>query len=374
VKRLLLIVLAMDLAVVAGRGAQGAATSCADLNDDGFVNVADPVYLLRWLFSGGPPLPCAQAAASCGDLNGDEAVGMEDAVDLLGWLFLGTFELVCPPSCEDEAPQIAGFTFVGCNVQGYPEYSHDQTGIIFVLLPGGKFNMGSPENEPYHAGDEDPVHEVTLSPFLIAKYELTQGQWHVVMGDYPSYFDGTKDWTGNPVDPPDDRDSLPVEQVSWDDIQGFEEKSGLTLPTEAEWEYAARAGTEAAFSFGSGESCADWTCGGTCDEWDGFMWYCGNSGDRTHEVGTKAANAFGLHDVHGNVWEWCEDVYDGAYYSKPEAAGPDPLSTSGSVNRVLRGGCWGGYAWYCRSAFRNGDGPWDRSFYLGFRPAVWPLP
>jgi hypothetical protein len=161
------IVVAVGFGVVVGGSAEGAASSCADLNDDGLVNVADPVCLLRWLFSGGPPLPCGQAEGGCGDLNGDEAVGMEDAVDLLGWLFLGTFELVCPPSCEDEAPQIEGFTLLGCNAQGYPEYTHDPTGIIFVRLPGGKFDMGSPENEPYHEGDDGPVHEVTLSPFLI---------------------------------------------------------------------------------------------------------------------------------------------------------------------------------------------------------------
>jgi formylglycine-generating enzyme required for sulfatase activity len=362
VRRLSSIVLAMGLGVVVTRTARTEAPSCADLNDDGFVNVADPVYLLRWLFSGGPPLPCAQAAASCGDLNGDEAVSMEDAVDLMGWLFLGTFELLCPPSCEDEAPQIDGFTFLGCNVQGYPEYTHDLTGIVFVRLPGGKFNMGSPEDEPERQAAEGPIHEVTLSAFLIAKYEVTQAQWEAVMGEWNTWFNG---------------DELPVEQVSWDDIQDFEAKTGLGLPTEAQWEYAARGGTETAFSFGSGYSCSDWVCG-TCDEWDPFMWYCGTTGGlpngRTHEVGTKAANPFGLHDVHGNVSEWCEDVYDGGFYSRPEAVGPDPLSTSGSVGRVRRGGTWFGYARNCRSADRLWYDPWYRNSIGGLRPAVWPLP
>jgi formylglycine-generating enzyme required for sulfatase activity len=191
-------------------------------------------------------------------------------------------------------------------------------------------------------------------PVNIGKYELTQGQWEAVMGEWGTSFDG---------------DDLPVEGVSWDDIQGFKAKTGLGLPTEAKWEYAARGGTETAFSFGSGESCADWRCA-ACAERDAFMWYCGNSDDQTHEVGTKAANAFGLHDVHGNVWEWCEDVYDGAFYSKPEAVGPDPVSSSGSEYRVLRGGSWFYDAWICRSALRDWDFPGDRYGFVGLRPAV----
>jgi formylglycine-generating enzyme required for sulfatase activity len=228
--------------------------------------------------------------------------------------------------------------------------------------------MGSPEDEPWRKDDEGPIHEVTLSPFLIGKYEVTQFQWEQVMGDNPSSLDGTRDATGDPVDPPDNRDNLPVETVSWDDIQEFEEKTGLTLPTEAQWEYAATAGTQTAFSFGSGESCSDWNCG-TCAERGPFMWYCGNSEHRTHEVGMKAANQFGLHDTHGNVLEWVEDVYNGGFYSLPEAAGPDPACTSGSGYRVSRGGSWGHYAWLCRSASRRRFDPSNRSGDLGFRPA-----
>jgi hypothetical protein len=179
---------------------------------------------------------------------------------LLGWLFLGTFELVCPPSCEDEAPQIAGFTFLGCNEQGYPEYTHDVTGIIFVRLPGGKFNMGSPADEPFRDVDEGPVHEVTLSPFLMGKHEVTQAQWKQVMGLNPSCFQVGQECADR-LPPDGNGDNLPVEQVSWDDCQEFEAKTGLTLPTEAQWEYACRAGTQTAFSFGSGAGCADWECG-----------------------------------------------------------------------------------------------------------------
>jgi formylglycine-generating enzyme required for sulfatase activity len=172
--------------------------------------------------------------------------------------------------------------------------------------------------------------------FLIGKFELTQGEWYYVMGTYPSRFDGTGDWDGNPVNPPEHRDLLPVEQVSWDDIQEFEKKTGLRLPTEAQWEFACRGGTETAFSFGSGESCADWECA-PCAERDPHMWYCANSARRTQEVGTREANPFGLHDLHGNVFEWVEDEYREDFYRGPGATGPDPLCTSGSVIRGIRG-------------------------------------
>jgi formylglycine-generating enzyme required for sulfatase activity len=192
------------------------------------------------------------------------------------------------------------FEALGANAAGYPEYRHRQTGIVMGRLPGGTFPMGSPEGEPWHESDEGPVHEVTLSPFLISKFEVTQGESDAVMGSYPSYFNGTKDADGNAVNPPDRRDRLPVEQVSWDDMQEFEKKTGLLLPTEAQWEYSCRGGTTTAFSIGSGESCADWECA-PCAERDRYLWYCANSGRRTHEVGTKKANPFGLHDIHGDV-------------------------------------------------------------------------
>ena len=174
------------------------------------------------------------------------------------------------------------------------------------------------------------------------------------MGSNPSSFKG---------------DDLPVEQVSWDDIQEFEEKTGLTLPTESQWAYACRGGTQTAFSFGSGESCDDWGCA-ACDEWDASMWYCGNSENRTHEVGTKAANPFGLHGMHGNVWEWIEDWYQGDFYAE-SAGATDPLCTNPSSGlRVLRGGGWYYTARYCRSAVRLWDYPWYRRDILGFRPSA----
>jgi formylglycine-generating enzyme required for sulfatase activity len=354
-----------------------------DSDTNGVLNLTDAIYTLNFLFLGGPTPACLDAV----DADDNGQLNLTDAVYTLNHLFLGgspppdpgPVECGSDPTndgllclsyapCRPKPPiEIEGFTFIGDNEQGYREYTHDQTGIVFVLLPGGKFNMGSPADEPWRDGDEGPVHEVTLSPFLTAKYEVTQGQWKQVMGSNPSGFQGANVPAGV------NSDQLPVETVSWDDIQQFEAKTGLGLPTEAQWEYAARAGTATAFSFGSGESCADWM-GATCAERDPFMWYCGNSEGRTHEVGTKAANAFGLHDMHGGVFEWCADIYDLAFYAKPEAAGPDPACTSGSERRVFRGGGWDVYAGTCRSADRGGSVPWPRDSTLGFRPAFRRLP
>jgi formylglycine-generating enzyme required for sulfatase activity len=244
------------------------------------------------------------------------------------------------------------FSPAGRNAQGYVEYRHRQTDIVFVLLPGGRFLMGAqkedpngPNYDPEAEDDEAPVHEVTLRPFLIAKHELTQTQWKAVMGSNPSQFKG---------------DDLPVETISWNDIQGFEAKTGLTLPTEAQWEYACRGGTSTPFA-GTGKL-------------DDMGWYDENSGRRTtHPVGKKSPNAFGLYDLHGNVWEWCEDVYDEGFYKKPEARETDPCSDSGSVLRVVRGGRWRGDAGFCRSSNRLWIVPSNRDFYLGCRPSrPWP--
>ncbi len=260
------------------------------------------------------------------------------------------------------------FEPLGVNAQGYPEYRYRQTGIVFVRLPGGKFLMGAqktdlsgPNYDPDARDEEGPVHQVTLSPFLIGKYEVTQADWMSVMGSSPSELES------------DDR---PVEQVSWDDVQRFEAKTGLRLPTEAEWEYACRAETTTPIA-GTGKL-------------DDMGWHEKNSGRTTHPVGQKAPNRFGLHDMHGNVWEWCEDVYDKGFYGKPEAREPDPISLAGSGHRVIRGGCCLYDAGYCRSALRlrlhlshivsdlsalRLGAPLKYPFSdVGFRAAYYPLP
>jgi len=238
------------------------------------------------------------------------------------------------------------FESLGTNVQGYPEYKHRQTGIVMVKLPGGTFWMGAqkenpdgPNYDPEAFDNQAPVHQVTLSPFLIAKHEVTQAQWKKVTGSNPSGITGD-----------DDR---PVEQVSWEDIQKFEAKTGLILPTEAQWEYACRGGTGTPFA----------------GKLEDVGWFGGNGGNETHPVGTKAPNGFGLFNLHGNVWEWVEDVYDAEFYGKPEAAGPDPVSSAGSKSRIFRGGCSQCDAGDCRSSGRFGQ-PWERQYgFLGFRIA-----
>ena len=168
----------------------------------------------------------------------------------------------------------------------------------------------------------------------------------------------------------------PVENVSWEDLNaedGFLASTGLSLPSEAQWEYAARGGTRTLFSFG--DDCDQNRCVPFAG--DAYMWWCGNSdtgnGRETHPVGAKLPNPFGLHDMHGGVLEWCEDVYNDEFYGTAAAAGPDPVSTAGSGCRVSRGGSWGSRAGDCRSADRIGYSPVFRSRHFGFRP-LRPLP
>ena len=251
-------------------------------------------------------------------------------------------------SCE----YVFGFTVIAENAQGYPEYTEDETGIVFVLLPGGEFEMGSHDGESF---DEQPRHKVTLSPFLIANYEVTQAEYEAVMTGSTAGLSATPSSnSGNP--------EYPVEQVSWYDLKaaaGFLERTGLSLPSEAQWEYACRAGQPGPFS-GTGNL-------------DDMGWHRGNDGRSTHPVGRKQANQFGLHDMHGNVAERCEDVYDPNFYSSEGAGGPDPVSTSGTVYRVLRGGRFTLPSGFCRSAFRSLLRPSYRGYVYGFRP-VRPLP
>jgi formylglycine-generating enzyme required for sulfatase activity len=216
-------------------------------------------------------------------------------------------------------------------------------GMAFVWIPAGEFQMGSDEGQ----GDEKPVHTVHISrPFALGQYLVTQAQWEAVMGSNPSRFPG---------DP-----SRPVENVSWDEVQQFIQKLQARepevvyrLPTEAEWEYAARAGSIGAYCFGDNAA-----------QLQRYAWYHVNAGGSTHPVGQLLANAWGLHDMHGNVWEWVQDWY-GSYAA---AAAVDPIgpAAAGSV-RLMRGGGWSGGASNCRAAHRSGADPGLRSGRLGFR-------
>jgi formylglycine-generating enzyme required for sulfatase activity len=215
----------------------------------------------------------------------------------------------------------------------------------FVLIRAGTFRMGSDRGDP----DELPIHQVTITkPFYMDVYEVTQAQWKALMGNNPSHFKG---------------DDLPVESVSWTDCQSFLAKlkeklpRGMTcrLPTEAEWEYACRAGSTTEYCDGDGE---------------GFLyrgaWYCRNSEGKTHPVGQKRPNAWGLYDVHGNVWEWCSDWY-GEYDA---ASVSDPKGPSSGTHRVMRGASWGDSWPITRTAYRGMDDPNRRFDIYGLRVMV----
>ncbi|MFM7297449.1 MAG: formylglycine-generating enzyme family protein, partial [Planctomycetota bacterium] len=191
--------------------------------------------------------------------------------------------------------------------------------------------------------DEKPAHEVTLTqPFYLGRYEVTQAQWQAAMSSNPS----TKS-----KDP-----QAPVETVSHDDIASFNRKTGLRLPTEAEWEYACRAGSTAA-RYG---------------ELDAVAWYSGNSGSTTHLVGQKRASALGFHDMLGNVHEWCSDWYSDSEYARCSAGVVDPKGPSTGDSRVLRGGSWNDDDWNCRASNRYDDRPATRNVSNGFRASRTP--
>ena len=220
----------------------------------------------------------------------------------------------------------------------------DGISIDMVRVEAGTFKMGATAEMKNPWVLEKPTHKVTLTnDYYIGKYEVTQALWQAVMGSNPSYFKG---------------DNLPVEQVSWNDCQEFLSKlnriTGKTfrLPTEAEWEYAARGGKKSRGCQYSGSN-----------NLSDVAWYWDNSGSKTHAVGSKQSNELGIYDMSGNVWEWCQDWH--GRYSKSSQTNPTG-ATSGS-GRVSRGGCWIGDAGLCRSSYRSDDAPDDRNSDLGFR-------
>ena len=194
---------------------------------------------------------------------------------------------------------------------------------------------------------EKPVHEVCVDDFYIGKYEVTQGQWKAIMGNNPSSFSSCGD-------------NCPVEKVSWNDIQDFigklNSKTGKNyrLPTEAEWEYAARSGGKSEKYSGGNDI-------------DSVAWYGSNSGRKTHPVGQKAANGLGLYDMTGNVWEWVSDWYSSSYYS--ESPKNNPKGPNSGSHRLLRGGGWHGNSRNSRTAYRHGHSPDFRDVSDGFRLA-----
>ncbi len=209
--------------------------------------------------------------------------------------------------------------------------------IEMVFIEGGTFSMGSQD------GNEKPVHSVTVDSFWIGKYEVTQGQYRLLMGENPSLYKG---------------DNRPVEQVSWEDAikfcKKFSEKYKVKarLPYEAEWEYACRAGTTTKYYWGNSVNGA-------------YCWYDENSGRKTKPVGTKKPNPYGLYDMSGNVSEWCMDWYQRDYYS--DSPSKNPKGASDGDFRVVRGGSWSYGEDFLRSSFRSRFSPKDRLSFNGFR-------
>ncbi len=230
-----------------------------------------------------------------------------------------------------------------------PELPDGATPLIMVKIPAGTFQMGSPESEKFHEKNESPVHKVTITEdFYLGKYEVTQAQWLTLMDKNPSTYEG---------------DNLPVNRVSWHDAQEFikklnnlEDHSGFRLPTEAEREYACRAGTTTATYIGENVS---------MEQMQEHAWFRENSEHELHPVGQKKPNPWGLYDMYGNVWEWCFDWY-GLYPKEPQT---DPKGPENGEEKVFRGASWLGKFEYMRSADRGKFDPSLRRNTGGLRLA-----
>ncbi|HUU28172.1 MAG TPA: SUMF1/EgtB/PvdO family nonheme iron enzyme [archaeon] len=306
-----------------------------DINESGSIDIFDLTAMLKLLVE---PEGQTERVRQIADVD---ASGKVDIFDLLVLLKLLS---------GAKEPELIYFT-------AEPEGTEFIQGVVMVAVPGGSFQMGSETGE----SSERPVHAVALDAFWISVTEVTQRQYKAVLGERPSNF------TGN--------DSLPVEGVSWFDavtfcntlssLAGLEPcydletwkcdftKNGFRLPTEAEWEYACRAGTGTRYYTGDEESDLERT-----------GWYAGNSGESTYPVGQKEANGWGLYDMHGNVFEWCNDWWFEDYSSSGQV---NPAGPAAGTYRVLRGGCWYVEAEYCRAAARTNSGPSTKSDFIGFR-------
>lgn len=224
-----------------------------------------------------------------------------------------------------------------------PQTWRNSIGIEFVLIPAGTFQMGASDAGAHR--DEQPVHQVTISrSFYLSTYEVTQRQWRAVMEENPGFFKGG---------------DMPVESIPWYDAKLFihrlnrrENTEQYRLPTEAEWEYAARAGTQTAYSFGH-----------AVHQLPTHAWFKANAAKKPRPVGQRAPNPWGLYDMHGNVWEWVQDSY--GPYAAPAVT--DPIGPEDISHRIIRGGSWLDTPEKCRSSYRLYRHPMDRDGTIGFR-------
>ena len=298
-----------------------ATAGVGDVNADGTVNVSDVTALVNQIIGSG-----SYSAQAC-DVNGDGEVNVSDVTALVNLIINGGGE-------SEDSNQT--FTVNGVSFD-------------MIAVEGGTFTMGATAEQASDAySDEKPTHQVTLSSYYIGKTEVTQELWQAVMGSNPSGFSGA---------------NLPVEKVSWEDCQIFiailNELTGkyFRLPTEAEWEYAARGGSKSQGYKYSGSNTVD-----------DVAWYPSNSSSKTHPVATKAPNELGIYDMIGNVLEWCSDWYSSSYYSSSSQY--NPTGPASGSRRVYRGGSWGSSARLCRVSYRDYNGPSYRFYNLGLRLAL----
>ena len=341
-----------------------------DVDRDGRITFFDAVLVMLYVLNPSVPLP-VESEVWLGDVSGDGLVTVGDA-----WLIATYLTDPSDPVLAGAAgigqPIDLGVGVVG-ETRAFPlpvQRGYDPISMEFVWIGPGVFQMGSPESEINEAIDrcvdigwgipcvswyeaEGPLHEVEISRgFWLGKYEVTQGEWEAVMGRNPSVYRG------------DSR--LPVESVSWYDVHEFigrlNDAAGdslYRLPSEAEWEYACRAGTTTRWSLGDENGDDEGLLGN-------YAWYDCNDGCNTKVVGGKLPNSWGLYDMYGNVWEWVQDWYDGDYYnSSPRVDPPGP--DTGSFH-VYRGGDLNDfYPLYVRSAYRGGNSPAGHYHFIGVR-------
>ena len=329
--------------------APSSAQCVGDLDGNGRVNGADIGLLLGGWGAAG--------STTGADIDGNGTVNGADLGLLLGawgqcpgvpaWATL--LEFAPNPAVVTNASLRAAITATGLAWR----VRDAATQVEMLLVPPGTFQMGCSTGSIQYACDppELPVHHVTLTnAFYMGRYEVTQAQWQAKMGSNPSSFTSASAQVPTAQVP-----NRPVELVSWNSVQGYLNATGMRLPTEAEWEYACRAGTNTPFYNGSTD---DGTLGA-------LAWHAQTSGNQTRPVGGKAANAFGFHDMLGNVWEWVSDWY-GSY---SPAAQTDPTGPASASSRVLRGGSWNNIALFVRSSYRGNSAPGITDSSWGFRVA-----